>query len=112
MTPRRFKSEVDPFRSTEPKKEVRGLAQVTARGVLTLPASIRRAANIQEGDILEISVHGDELRVVPKRLIDKSQAYFWTSEWQEGEFEAEADIEEGRVKTFESVEELLSELRK
>ena len=40
--------------------------------------------------------------------MDKSQAYFWTEEWQKGE--AEADIKAGRLRTFDSVEELLDEL--
>jgi hypothetical protein len=45
-----------------------------------------------------------------KKLVDKSQAYFWTEEWHKGEAEAEADIRAGRVKTFDSVEELLEDL--
>ena len=52
----------------------------------------------------------DKTVVTPKKLVDKSQAYFWTEEWQKGEAEAEADIRGGRVKTFDSVEELLEEL--
>jgi hypothetical protein len=42
--------------------------------------------------------------------MDKSQAYFWTEEWQKGEAEAEADIRAGRVKTFDSVDEFLEAL--
>jgi hypothetical protein len=45
-----------------------------------------------------------------KKLIDKSQAYFWTKKWQEGEREADADIKAGRAKTFDSVEELIKDL--
>ena len=52
----------------------------------------------------------DDDVVTPKKLVDKSQAYFWTEEWQKGEAEAEADIRAGRVKTFDSVEELLEDL--
>ena len=47
---------------------------------------------------------------MPKRLVDRSQAYFWTRKWQEGEREADEDIKAGRVKTFDSVEELISDL--
>jgi hypothetical protein len=47
---------------------------------------------------------------VPKKLIDKSQAYFWTKKWQEGEKEADADIKAGRVKVFDSAEELTKDL--
>jgi hypothetical protein len=46
---------------------------------------------------------------MPKKLVDKSQAYFWTRKWQEGEREAEEDIKAGRVKAFDSVEELISD---
>jgi len=37
-----------------------------------------------------------------KRL--KSQAYFWTKEWQAAEKKATEDIKAGRVKRFASVE--------
>jgi hypothetical protein len=52
----------------------------------------------------------DRVVMTPKKLVDKSQAYFWTEEWQKGEAEAEADIKAGRVKTFDSAEELLEDL--
>lgn len=47
---------------------------------------------------------------MPKKLVDKSQAYFWTKRWQKGENEADEDIEAGRVKTFNSVDELIKDL--
>ena len=49
---------------------------------------------------------------MPKKLVDKSQAYFWTKRWQKGEKEAVEDIKAGRVKTFESVDELIKDLDK
>lgn len=47
---------------------------------------------------------------IPKKLIDRSRAYFWTRWWQEGEREADEDIRAGRVKTFVSVDELVKDL--
>lgn len=47
---------------------------------------------------------------IPKRLADKNQAYFRTWKWQEGEKQADEDIKAGRVKTFDSVEELIRDL--
>jgi bifunctional DNA-binding transcriptional regulator/antitoxin component of YhaV-PrlF toxin-antitoxin module len=67
---------------------------------------------IEEGDLVEIEVVDDRAVLVPKKLVDKSQAYFWTRKWQEGEREADEDIKAGRVKTFDSVEELISDLEK
>ena len=48
--------------------------------------------------------------LMPKKLVDKSQAYFWTKRWQEGERESDEDIKAGRVKTFDSVDELIEDL--
>ncbi|MBN1191596.1 MAG: hypothetical protein JXA46_17725 [Dehalococcoidales bacterium] len=48
--------------------------------------------------------------MVPKRLVDKNQSYFWTKKWQEGEKEADEDIKAGRVKEFDSAGELIKDL--
>lgn len=84
--------------------------KVTRHGQITLPASVRKKLGIEEGDLVEIEVVDDKATLVAKRLIDKSQAYFWTRKWQEAEKEADEDIRAGRVKTFESAEELIEEL--
>ena len=59
---------------------------------------------------MEIEVVNDKAVLVPKKLVDKSQAYFWTSKWQQAEKEADEDIKAGRLRTFDSVEELLEDL--
>jgi TRAP-type C4-dicarboxylate transport system substrate-binding protein len=51
-----------------------------------------------------------ECGLSPKRLIDKSQAYFWTKKWQDGEKTANDDIKNKRVKVVDTVEELMKEL--
>ena len=86
------------------------LTKVTRNGQVTLPASLRRAVNIEVGDYIEVTVQDDGLLLTPKKLIDKSQAYFWTEEWQKGERQADEDKKAGRVKEFATVEELLADL--
>ena len=45
--------------------------------------------------------------------MDKSQAYFWSPEWQKGEKEADKDIRKGRLSgLFKSAEELITYLRR
>jgi phosphoglycolate phosphatase-like HAD superfamily hydrolase len=39
------------------------------------------------------------------------QSWFWTEEWQERYREAKADLEEGRFRDFDDVEDLLAELK-
>lgn len=85
-------------------------SKVTRHGQITLPASVRKRLGIEEGDLVEIEVEDEKAVLMPKKLVDKNQAYFWTKRWQEGEREAEEDIKAGRVKTFESVEDLIKDL--
>lgn len=85
-------------------------SKVTRHGQITLPAPVRKSLGIEEGDLVEIEVIDEKAVLVPKRLIDKNQAYFWTKRWQEGEKEADEDIKAGRVKVFDSVEELVKNL--
>ncbi len=85
-------------------------SKVTRHGQITLPASVRKELGIEEGDLVEIEVEDEKAVLMPKKLVDKSQAYFWTKRWQEGEREADEDIKAGRVKTFDSVEDLIKDL--
>jgi AbrB family looped-hinge helix DNA binding protein len=84
--------------------------KVTRHGQITLPASVRKQLGIEEGDLVEIDVEDEKAVLIPKKLVDKSQAYFWTRKWQEGERAADEDIKAGRVKTFDSVDELIKDL--
>ncbi len=84
------------------------LLQIRSNGQITLPASIRRQAKLKEGDALEVIVEEDgSLHLIPKTVIDRSQAYFWTECWQIGEQEAQADIEAGRTRSFDDIDEAL-----
>ena len=91
-------------------KEMTAYSKVTRHGQVTLPASVRRELGIEEGDLVEVVVEDDKAVLLPKKLIDKSQAYFWTKEWQEAEKEASEDIKAGRVTAFDTAEELLEDL--
>lgn len=86
------------------------LTKVTRHGQITIPAALRKQVGIEEGDLVELQIVDDHIVLTPKKLIDKSQAYFWTTEWQEAERQAQADIEAGRIKEFASVDELFADL--
>jgi antitoxin PrlF len=88
------------------------MLQIRSNGQITLPASIRRQANLQEGDALEVTVdENGTLHLVPQVLIERSQCYFWTERWQTGERETEEDLRAGRYKDFDDIESLLEELK-
>lgn len=82
-----------------------------ARGQLTLPEEIRNAAHLAEGDLLDAELTEEGILLRPQKVIDATQAWFWTPEWQAGEREADADDAAGRGETFNSGEELVEALR-
>ena len=88
------------------------LTKVTRHGQVTLPVAIRRHLNIEEGDYIEMRVSEEGVILTPKKLIDKSQAYFWTPAWQAAEREADEDIAAGRVHQFEDVDDAIAHLHK
>jgi len=79
------------------------LTRLTSGGQVTLPKEIRTRINMQPGDFVEVKLDGEgHIVLTPKKLVDASQAYFWTEEWQKGERKADEDIKAGRVKRFKS----------
>jgi len=85
-------------------------SKVTRNGQITLPSKVREKLGIEEGDLLEISVVDEKALLTPKKLIDKSQSYFWTKKWQDAEKQADNDIKSGRTKSFKSAKDLLRDL--
>lgn len=82
-----------------------------AKGQLTLPEEIRKAARLEEGDLLEAELTAEGILLRPQKVIDATQAWFWTAEWQAGEREADADEAGGRAETFDSGAEFVEALR-
>ena len=87
------------------------LTKLTSGGQVTLPKEIRIKTNMQPGDFVEVKLD-EEGRIIltPKKLVDASQAYFWTEESQKGERKADEDIKAGRVKRFKSAAEAVKYL--
>jgi AbrB family looped-hinge helix DNA binding protein len=81
-----------------------------SKGQVTIPREIREAAHLEEGDPVVVEVVPDGILLRPQKVIDASQAWFWTPSWQAGEREAEEDIAAGRVTTHSSGDHLLDSL--
>src|ERR671936_173594 len=80
------------------------------KGSLTIPADIRKAARLDEGDLVEVELTAEGILLRPKKVIDATQAWFWTPAWQAKEREADEDRAAGRVERFESDDEFLAAL--
>jgi AbrB family looped-hinge helix DNA binding protein len=73
------------------------LIKVKKNFQITLPNRLRRTLKIAVGDYLEVEKQDSELVLKPVKMIHPDQAYFYTREWQEGEAQADKDIEKGEV---------------
>jgi AbrB family looped-hinge helix DNA binding protein len=85
---------------------------VQKRGVISLPAELRRRHHLDEaGAQVEVVERPDgviELR--PQVAVSADQRWFWTDRWQRMEREADADVAAGRVARFDTAEDLFADL--
>lgn len=85
-------------------------ATVRAKGALTVPAPIRKATHLEEGDQVEIEVIEEGILLRPLKVIDATQAWYWTPEWQAGERQAMAEAAAGLGTVYETEEEFFAAL--
>jgi antitoxin PrlF len=89
-------------------------ARVRSRGQLTLPAEVREALRVSEGDEVEFTRQDDgTVTVRGLKTIPADQAWFWSSDWQGGEREADEEIARGALSpVYTSAEEMFGDLEK
>jgi antitoxin PrlF len=95
-----------------PMKQRKQLAVIRDKGQVTIPSGIRKAAHLGEGDSVEVVITADGILLRPRKLVDATQAWFWTPTWQRGEREATADIRQGRTRTYETERDFLRHFAK
>jgi AbrB family looped-hinge helix DNA binding protein len=83
---------------------------VRGKGQITIPADVRAAARLEEGDPIEVELVPEGILLRPYKRVDATQTWFWAPRWQRGEREAAEDLAEGRSRVFESSEEFLDSL--
>ena len=98
-------------------KEKRGgymaVTKISPKHQITIPKEAFEKLHLEIGDFLEVEAIEEGLLLIPKKLISKDQAWFWTKEWQAKEKEADEAIARGEIsEPFENVEELIKHLRK
>ncbi len=95
---------VMPLTGNEPHSTMR------AKGQLTIPPEIRQAAHLEEDAPVYFTMTDQGILMRPGKIIDASQAWFWTDRWQQMEREADVSFAAGRHKTFDDAESFLADL--
>jgi len=89
------------------------VTRVSPKHQITIPKEAFKKLHLEVGDFLEVEMTEEGLLLVPKKLIPKDQAWFWTKEWQAKEKEADEAIAKGEVSgPFKTADELIRHLRR
>lgn len=86
------------------------LARLRGKNQITLPPEAVKSAHAEQGDYFEVESTTEGILLRPKKLIDASQAWFWTPEWQAGEREVDEEAARGESTFYASDEEFLAAL--
>jgi len=73
------------------------LATVSPKFQVSLPKALRERLGLRPGDRLVVEEKEGNLILTPAATVPRDQLYFWSRRWQEGELQAEQDIEAGRT---------------
>jgi AbrB family looped-hinge helix DNA binding protein len=89
-----------------------GYVGVQARGVVALPAEVRRRLHLDEpGAQVEITERDDGvLELRPSLPVPADQRWFWTQRLQERENEVDEHIAAGRIDVHQDGDDLLTHL--
>jgi len=79
------------------------ITKLRGRSQITLPNEVIKKMHLNPGDNLEITIEDDKIIVKPVLIIERSQSWFWSKEWQEKEKEVEENIKEGKIYRVKSM---------
>jgi len=69
------------------------IMKISTQRQVRIPKKIMQMLNIDIGDFVEIDVQEHEIVLKPRKLIDPSQGWYWTKEWQTMESEVDKQVE-------------------
>jgi len=89
------------------------IMKISPQGQIRIPNKIMKLLGITKGDYIEVDVKDNDIILKPRKLIDPSQGWHWTKEWQKMEAAINDEIKKGLVSpTFKTAEQGLKWLKK
>jgi AbrB family looped-hinge helix DNA binding protein len=87
--------------------------KISPQGQIRIPKKIMQALSIDNGDYVEVDIQGGNIILKPRKLIDPSQGWYWTKEWQQMEAEVDEEIKkDGLSPMFQTAEKGIEWLKK
>jgi AbrB family looped-hinge helix DNA binding protein len=73
------------------------IMKISPQGQIRIPKKIMQSLGILKGDYFEMDVEENQIVLKPRKLIDPSQGWYWTKEWQKMEVEVDEEIEKDQL---------------
>lgn len=85
---------------------------IQGRGVLTLPAELRRRYHLDEpgAQVSLVETEDGHIELIPLVAIPADQQWFWTERWQKMEREVDDAVAAGETEVFDDAESFLANL--
>jgi len=89
------------------------IMKISPQGQIRVPKKIMESLGIEKGDYVEVELEKGQIVLKPRKLIDPTQGWYWTREWQKIEIEVDREIERGELSPeFKNAGDGLKWLRK
>ncbi|MDY6862352.1 MAG: AbrB/MazE/SpoVT family DNA-binding domain-containing protein [Thermodesulfobacteriota bacterium] len=89
------------------------IMKISPQGQIRIPKQIMQSLGILQGDFVELCIENDQIVLKPRKLIDPSQGWYWTKEWQQVESNVDGEIKNGKISPkFRTAEEGTKWLKK
>ena len=66
--------------------------KISPQGQIRIPKKVMKSLKIMPGDYVEVDVESGCAILKPRKLIDPSQGWYWTKEWQTIETEVDKEL--------------------
>ena len=73
------------------------IMKISPQGQIRLPKQNMTTLGIDTGDYVEVEVEENNIILKPRKLIDPSQGWYWTREWQETEAQVDEELEQDQL---------------
>ena len=73
------------------------IMKISSQGQIRIPKKIMESLGIEKGDYFAMHIENGDILLKPRKLIDPSQGWYWTKEWQKKEAEADKEIEQDKL---------------
>jgi AbrB family looped-hinge helix DNA binding protein len=86
------------------------IVDLKQKSQVTIPKELVKKLNLSVGDKLDLEEKDGKIIITPVMVIPKSQAWYYSKEWQQQEKKVDQQVAEGKVHEANSKEELFDGL--